>query len=65
MSEGELILYNTDDGAATIGLRAIDGTVWLTQLEMAEALVADADDIVQLEEVENAAKGRKKGGGDA
>ncbi|ABS63959.1 putative DNA-binding protein [Parvibaculum lavamentivorans DS-1] len=36
MSEGELILYNTDDGAATIGLRAIDGTVWLTQLEMAE-----------------------------
>jgi len=36
MSEGELILYNTEDGAATIGLRAIDGTVWLTQLEMAE-----------------------------
>jgi hypothetical protein len=36
MSEGELILYNTDDGATTIGLRAIDGTVWLTQLEMAE-----------------------------
>jgi len=36
MSEGELILYSTEDGAATIGLRAIDGTVWLTQLEMAE-----------------------------
>lgn len=36
MSEGELILYNTEDGAATIGLRAIDGTVWLTQLEIAE-----------------------------
>jgi len=36
MSEGELILYATEDGAATIGLRAIDGTVWLTQLEMAE-----------------------------
>lgn len=36
MSEGELILYKTDDGAATIGLRAINGTVWLTQLEMAE-----------------------------
>lgn len=35
MSEGELILYSTDDGAATIGLRAVDGTVWLTQLEMA------------------------------
>ncbi|TVR11413.1 MAG: hydroxyacid dehydrogenase [Salinarimonadaceae bacterium] len=36
MSEGELILYSTEDGAATIGLRAVDGTVWLTQLEMAE-----------------------------
>lgn len=36
MSEGELILYNTEDGAATVGLRPIDGTVWLTQLEMAE-----------------------------
>jgi hypothetical protein len=35
MSEGELILYNTDDGLATIGLRAVGGTVWLTQLEMA------------------------------
>lgn len=36
MSEGELILYSTEDGTATIGLRAVDGTVWLTQLEMAE-----------------------------
>ena len=36
MSEGELILYNTEDGAATIGLRAVGGTVWLTQLEMAQ-----------------------------
>lgn len=35
MAEGELILYNTEDGAATVGLRAVDGTVWLTQLEMA------------------------------
>ncbi len=36
MSEGELILYRTEDGAATIGLRAVDGTVWLTQLEIAQ-----------------------------
>jgi len=36
MSEGELILYSTEDGAATIGLRAVGGTVWLTQLEIAE-----------------------------
>jgi hypothetical protein len=31
----------------------------------AEALEADEADIVQLEEMERAAKGRKKGGGDA
>jgi len=36
MSKGELILYRTEDGATTIGLRAVGGTVWLTQLEMAE-----------------------------
>ena len=35
MSDGELILYTSDDGSAAIQLRAEDGTVWLTQLEMA------------------------------
>ncbi|WP_323007568.1 virulence RhuM family protein [Pseudorhodobacter sp.] len=33
---GEVILYQTDDGRAQISLRAIDGTVWLTQAEMAQ-----------------------------
>ena len=33
---GELILYTTEDGAANIKLRVADGTVWLTQLELAE-----------------------------
>lgn len=32
---GELILYRTEDGRAEIHLRAIDGTVWLNQVEMA------------------------------
>ncbi|ARJ65661.1 hydroxyacid dehydrogenase [Magnetospirillum sp. ME-1] len=36
MPEGELILYTTEDGAAEIQLRAIDGAVWLSQVEMAE-----------------------------
>ncbi len=36
MSIGELILYNTDDGNARITLRAIDGTVWLTQQQLSE-----------------------------
>lgn len=36
MSDGEVILYSTEDGAAEIQLRAVDGTVWLSQIEMAE-----------------------------
>jgi len=35
MSEGELILYTTEDGLTEIQLRAMDQTVWLTQLEIA------------------------------
>lgn len=35
-SNGELILYRTDDGRTDIHLRAADGTVWLTQAEIAE-----------------------------
>jgi hypothetical protein len=33
---GELILYTTEDGASRIQLHAEGGTVWLTQMEMAE-----------------------------
>lgn len=36
MSDGELILYTTEDGSARIQLRAADGTVWMSQREMAE-----------------------------
>ena len=36
MSSGELILYTTEDGLTKIQMRAIDGTVWLTQAEIAE-----------------------------
>lgn len=48
MSEGELILYNTDDGLAAIGLRAVDGTVWLTQAQMAELFQTSPQAITQL-----------------
>jgi hypothetical protein len=34
--KGEIIIYRTEDGAAHIQLRAADGTVWLTQSEIAE-----------------------------
>jgi hypothetical protein len=33
---GELILYQTEDGLAEVNLRAIDGTVWLTQADIAD-----------------------------
>lgn len=36
MSNGEIILYTTDDGKTSIKLRAEDGTVWLTRLEIAD-----------------------------
>lgn len=32
----EVILYRTDDGKALVQLRAMDGTVWLSQIEIAE-----------------------------
>ena len=36
MTAGEVILYTTEDGRSEIQLRAIDGTVWLTQAQIAE-----------------------------
>ena len=36
MSNGELVIYQTEDGQAKINFRAIEGTVWLTQNEMSE-----------------------------
>jgi hypothetical protein len=35
VSSGELILYRAEDGRTAIHLRADEGTVWLTQMEMA------------------------------
>ena len=36
MKNGELILYQTKDGLSEVSLRASDGTVWLTQDDLAE-----------------------------
>ena len=36
MSHAEIIVYNTVDGRTEIQLSAVDGTVWLTQAQMAE-----------------------------
>lgn len=36
MAESELILYSTDDGQVQIQLKAMDGSAWLSQIEIAE-----------------------------
>lgn len=33
---GELVLYTTDDGLAHVQLRAVDGSAWVTQAQLAE-----------------------------
>jgi hypothetical protein len=46
-SKGELILYRTEDGRAAIRLRAVDGTVWLTQAEIAALFDTTKQNITQ------------------
>ena len=36
MACGEIVLYTTEDGTASIQLKSEDGTVWLAQAEIAE-----------------------------
>jgi hypothetical protein len=36
MSNGEIILYTTEDGKTSIKLRAEENTVWLTKMKIAE-----------------------------
>ncbi len=40
-----MILYKTEDGKSAIQLRAEEGTVWLSQLEMAELFNATKQNI--------------------
>lgn len=45
--QGELILYTTEDGRAAVQLRVREGTVWLTQVEMAELFQTSVPNINQ------------------
>jgi len=47
MTEGELILYTSEDGSTSVRLRAEGGTVWLTQLELAELFQTTVPNINQ------------------
>lgn len=44
---GEIILYTTEDGRAAIQLKAQDGSVWLTQAEIAELFEVTPQAITQ------------------
>ena len=45
--QGELILYRTDDGRDEIQLRLADGSVWLTQVEIAALFDTTPQNITQ------------------
>jgi len=45
--EGELIIYRTEDGADELQLRLVDGTVWLTQAEIATLFETTPQNITQ------------------
>lgn len=47
MPAGEIILYRTDDGAAEVQLRAEDGTVWLSQSDIAELFQTTPQNVTQ------------------
>lgn len=46
-SRGELILYRTEDGREAIRLRVVDGTVWLTQAEIAALFDTTPQNVTQ------------------
>jgi hypothetical protein len=47
MTGGEIILYTSEDGITRLSLRVADGTVWLTQLEIAELFQTTTQNITQ------------------
>lgn len=46
-ANGEIVLYTTDDGLANVQLRAINGTAWLTQAQIAELFQVTSQAITQ------------------
>ena len=48
MTRGELILYTAEDGGVSVQLRAEEGTVWLSQADMAELFQTTPQNITML-----------------
>ncbi len=46
-TQGEVIIYQTDDGDTKIDVRFVDETVWLTQQQMAELFQSSRTNIVE------------------
>ena len=46
-TQGEIIIYQTDDGDTKIDVRFVDETVWLTQQQMAELFQSSRTNIVE------------------
>jgi hypothetical protein len=45
---GELVVYRSDDGRTQVQLRAVQGTVWLTQAQMAELYATSVSNIAHI-----------------
>lgn len=45
--QGEVIIYQTDDGDTKIDVRFVDETVWLTQQQMAELFQSSRTNVVE------------------
>ena len=45
MEESKIIIYNTDDGKASVALIAKDGTVWMNQKQLAELFATSVPNI--------------------
>jgi hypothetical protein len=41
----EIIIYNTDDGQASVSLQAKDGMVWMNQTQLAELFATSKQNI--------------------
>ncbi len=46
-NQGEVVIYQTDNGATKIDVRFVDETVWLTQQQMAELFKSSRSNIVE------------------
>ncbi len=46
-SQGEVLIYQTDDGNTNIDVRFVDETVWLTQQQMADLFQSSRSNIVE------------------